>query len=251
MKVKSVPLLVLMLIVSWTGLTAQTPDRAEILDSLDRQSSYRDTDFSAEYTIVSEKPGQERSVFQVRSFRRDSSDSFVMVILEPRVRRGEGYLQLGETAWSYDPESREFGVFSMKENFQDSEARNSDFSSLTVSESYEITDIQQARLGSFDVYLLDLKALNDRVTFPRIRFWVRQDNYLVLKEEMYSLSGRLMRTGLITSYARVSGRFVPTKILYVDNLNQGERTEITARNISFQDIPDSVFTRSYLERIGR
>ncbi len=245
-------LIICILLVSGLGfLGAQVPDVDVILEALDKQSMFSDTDFSAEYTIVSEKPGEERSIFQVRSFRRDSEDKFVMLILEPRVRRGEGYLQVGNTAWSYDPESREFAVFSMRENFQDSEARNSDFAGMSVSENYEITEIVPGRLGSFDIYVLNLTALNDRVTFPRIKLWIRQDNYLVLKEEVYSLSDRLMRTTLIPSYARVSGRFVPTKILYQDNLNIGERTEITTRNISFQDIPDSVFTQSYLERVGR
>lgn len=232
-------------------LSAQVPEKQEIFDALDSLNHYPDSDFTAEYTIVSEKPGEPRSVFQVRSFRRDSEEKFVMLILEPRIRRGEGYLQIGNTAWSYDPESREFAVFSMRENFQDSDARNSDFAGMSISESYDITDIQPGRLGNFDVYVLDLKAVHDRVTFPGIKLWIRQDNYLVLKEESYSLSGRLMRTTLIPSYGRVAGRFVPTKVLYVDNLNEGERTEVTTRNISFQDIPDSVFTRSYLERAGR
>ena len=37
----------------------------------------------------------------------------------------------------------------------------------------------------------------------------------------------------------------------VDYLAEGERTQITFREVDFSNIPDSVFTRGYLERIGR
>lgn len=174
-----------------------------------------------------------------------------MVILEPRVRRGEGYLQVGDTAWSYDPESREFAIFSMRESFQDSDARHSDFAELSLSANYEVVSVEPDQVGRFDVHALDLRATNDRMTFPRLKLWVRQDNHLPLKEENYSLSDRLMRTVLYPSYVRTGERYVASKILMVDNLADGERTEITVREISFAAIPDSVFTRGYLERIGR
>lgn len=239
------------LTLSAANVSADQVDAAGILRTLDALNTFTDTDFSAEYTIVSEKPGEQRSVFRIRVFRRDREKMTTMVILEPRVRRGEGYLQIGDTAWSYDPESREFAVFSMRENFQDSEARHSDFAELTLSANYDVASIEQDRLGRFDVHVLDLRANNDRMTFPRVKIWVRQDNNLILKEENYSLSDRLMRTVMYPNYVQSGGRFVPSKILMVDNLSEGERTEITVREVSFADVPNSVFTRGYLERIGR
>lgn len=233
------------------GITAQSIDTEAILRNLDQLNSFPETDFSAEYTIVTQKPGDERSIFRMQNFRRDHESKLTMVILEPGSRRGEGYLQIGDTAWSYDPESREFAIFALQENFQDSSARTSDFAELTISANYEVSSAETGRLGAHDVYILDLQATNDRVTFPRIKLWLRQDNNLILREENYSLSDRLMRTVLIPGYASVQGRFVANKILIQDNLNEGERSEITVRNISFAAIPDHVFTRSYLERIGR
>ncbi|MFW5800841.1 MAG: outer membrane lipoprotein-sorting protein [Spirochaeta sp.] len=251
MLIKKVVIAVIFLCASGLLLTAQSPDTDAILARLDELNSFGDTDFSAEYTIVTEKPGEERSVFRVRSFRRDREDKFTMVILEPRVRRGEGYLQIGDTAWSYDPESREFAIFSMRENFQDSSARTSDFTELTLSANYEVDSAEADTLGRYDVWVLDLRATSDRVTFPRVKIWVRQDNYLALKEENYSLSDRRMRTVLYPSYSRIGERYVAQKILIVDDLNEGERTEITVREISFSPLSDNVFTRGYLERIGR
>ncbi|KGE72741.1 outer membrane lipoprotein-sorting protein [Spirochaeta lutea] len=253
MKKKNIILLLILLVSVGVGTTwAQTqPDFVAILQSIDEFGSYQETDFTAEYTVISEKPGEERSIFKTRIFRRDGEDKFLLLILEPALRKGEGYLQVGDTGWSYDPESREFAIFSLKENFQDSEARNSDFAGTKVSDNYDVTDWSEERLGAFDVWQLTLKAKNDTVAYPTTKLWVRRDNYLVLKQEDYSLSDRLMRTSYFPSYARSGGYYVPTKMLFLDNLNEGERTEVTVRNISFNTIPDSVFTRTYLERVNR
>lgn len=232
-------------------LAAQTPDTAAILRSIDDFGRFNDSDFTADYTIVSEKPGEERSIFETRIFRRDSEDKFLLLIAEPALRRGEGYLQVGDTGWSYDPESREFAVFRLRDNFQDSDATNQDFAGSNFSDNYLVETIVAETLGAFDVYALTLRATNDKVAYPKTKIWVRRDNYLILKEEDYSLSDRLMRTVLIPSYARAGSYFVPTKMLIVDNLNQGERTEVSVRNINFARIPDNVFTQQYLERVGR
>lgn len=241
---------VLLLVIS-LGIFAQEPDPQEILEYIDEFGTFNDADFSAEYTIVSDKPGEERSIYRVRIFRRDSQEKFLLLILDPVIQRGEGYLQVGETGWSYDPESREFAIFNLSESFQDSEARNSDFDDSDFSTDYRVLSLDSGTLGQYPVYILQLEAVKDTVAYPTVKIWVRQDNYLLLKEEDYSLSGRLMRTSYFPNYARSGGYFIPTKMLFVDNLNEGERSEVTVRNISFDSIPDSVFTRDYLEQVNR
>ena len=55
----------------------------ELLRRADALASYYDTDFSAEYTIVQDKPGQSRSTTVAGVFRRDSNDTYVIVIMQP------------------------------------------------------------------------------------------------------------------------------------------------------------------------
>jgi hypothetical protein len=240
----------LMICTAFT-LAAQQPDPAEILRSIDEFGTFGNNDFTAEYTIVTDKPGEERSIFKSRIFRRDAEDKFLLLILEPALRKGEGYLQVEDVGWSYDPESREYAIFSLSDSFQDSEARNSDFAGSNLSDNYEVIEFESGRLGSYDVYILTLNALNDTVAYPQIKIWVRQDNYLLLKEEDYSLSGRLLRTSLFPSYARAGEYFIPTKLIFRDELNPGEQSEVTVRNVSFKTIPDFVFQKEYLEQVNR
>ncbi|HPE90475.1 MAG TPA: outer membrane lipoprotein-sorting protein, partial [Spirochaetales bacterium] len=101
-------------------------DARAMLAELDRQGDFAGKDFAALYTIVSQKPGEKDSVTQVRMFRRDDREQFTMLVMLPEVNKGQGYLREDDNVWFYDPTSRKFSFSSIKENIQNSEAKNSD-----------------------------------------------------------------------------------------------------------------------------
>ncbi len=240
-----------MFMVATAAYPAETPDLEKILADIDRLSNFDDTDFSAVYTIVAEKPGQDRSVTQARLFRRDRRDQFVLLILQPAVNRGQGYLQVDENVWFYDPDSRRFERTTLRDTVQDSNAQNRDFSQNSLSKDYRVASWQAERLGNFDVWRLDLEARHRDVSYEKMKIWVRQDQNIVLKQEDYSVNDRLMRTTVYPRYISVGNRLIPSQILIVDELAEGERTQVTVSEASVQTIPDNVFTRSYLERVAR
>ncbi len=243
--------LCVLLLVAGAALSAQTPDFDAMLAEIDQLGQFGDRDFSGVYTIVSQVPGQEDSVTQARLFRRDRTDEFVLIILQPQIQRGQGYLQSGDTVYFYDPESRRFERTTLRDSIQGTDAQNRDLVRGNLSENYRVVSWEQGRLGNFDTYILDLEATGTGVDYDRIRLWVRTDRPIVLREENYSATGRLLRTLLFPRYAQVGGQAVPTQILIVDGINEGERTQITLRDPSVASIPDGVFTRDYLERVSR
>jgi outer membrane lipoprotein-sorting protein len=233
-----------------TALAAQTPDFDTILAEIDEIANFGDGDFSAVYTIISERPDEEREVTQARLFRRDVNDQFLILILQPEVQRGQGYLQVDDNVWFYDPESRKFERTTIRDNIQGSDAQNADLDRSSFSEDYDVVAWEEGRLGSFDVWILDLEATSTDVAYDRVRLWVRRDQTIVLKQEDYSVNGRLMRTSLFPRYERVGNRLLPKQVLIVDELNDGERTQLTMSEATTAPIPDSVFSKAYLERVS-
>lgn len=226
-------------------------DTKAILAELDELGNFEGKDFSALYTIVSQKPGEKDSVTQVRIFRRDAKDQFTFLIMLPEVNKGQAYLREGDNIWFYDPTSRKFSFSSMKENIQDSEAKNSDLSRSTLSDDYSVTGVKEGRLGQIAVWIIDLEAKTRDVSYERLVLHVRKDRTVLLKEEAYSVSGRLMRTTLYPRYAELDGKLLPTQILIVDELNPGERSQLTLAEQSVAPIPDRVFTKAFLEQVNR
>ncbi len=240
------------------SISAQGTDYAELLRRVDATVTFEGADLSAEYTIVKRDPGGATSTTVATMFRRDATGQFLILILEPVIDKGKGYLKEGDNLWLYDPVDRVFTFTSAKERFQNSSFRNSDFNRSNFSKDYTPVSGTRERLGKFDCTVLELRATNDSVSFPRMRIWVT-DDYLVRKMEDYSLSGQLMRTSAIPSYQKVGNKWVAAGMVILDHLktkNVGgkveyERTTVTIARPSLAALPDSVYTKEYLEKVAR
>jgi len=230
----------------------------ELLVKVDSLVSYQDTDFSAEYTIIQDKPGQKLSTTVAGIFRRDALDTYVIVVMQPIISRGQGYLKQGNTLWLYDPESRRFNTTSSADRFQNTNARNSDFTRSTLAQDYKVTAGEDAILGRFKCRLLTLEAITNDITYPVMKVWISEDG-LLRKSEDYSLSGQLLRTSAIPDYYQINGRFIPKQILFVDALRGAvingtfinEKTQIIIDKPSFKKVADSTFSKAFLETVNR
>jgi hypothetical protein len=230
----------------------------ELLVRLDSLVSYTDTDFSAEYTIIQDKPGQGLSKKLASIIRRDAADMYVIVVMEPLISKGQGYLKQGKTLWFYDPDSRRFESTSNADRFQNTNARNSDFTRSTLAQDYKVTAGEDAILGRYKCRLLTLEAITNDVTYPIMKVWISEDG-LLRQSEDYSLSGQLLRTSLIPDYQKINGRFIPKQIIFVDALRGAvingkfvnERTLITIDKPSLKKVPDITFSKAFLETVNR
>jgi len=245
------------ILVSVVSLSfAQASDQGT-LEAIDSLVSFPESDFSAEYTITQDRPGRGRTVTRAAVFRRDAENRYLILLLEPERDKGKGYLRIGNNLWLYDPVSRRFTVTSARDRFQNSNARNSDFTRSTLAEDYRIVSETSERLGVYSTKVYRLEATTDQVAYPSMRIWVDENN-LLRKSEDYSLSGQLMRTTAIPRYQVVGDRFVPIQIVIVDALAgrvidgefRNERTIITVERPSLANVPDLVFTQAYLERVS-
>lgn len=251
---KKIQFIAVVLSILLVGFAAQAQDFTHIeaiLERLDAQSRFDESDFSAVLTMIVEDPEKGIEKLVVRQFRRDDGERFLLLLQEPVTEKGQGYLLEGDNLWFYDPSSRQFAHTSLKETFQNSDARNADFGSNSYSSSYEVEGYLEGTLGSFEVYIIDLKAVDDTVPFPYAKIWVTKDTDLVLKTEEYSLTYRLMRTGLFPKYTKVGDVVIPVQMIFVDELVAGQKTQIAVSEISVAPIPDHVFTKAYIERVNR
>lgn len=232
-------------------MRAAEPDIEAVIRALDEQGNFGDKDFSAVMTIINQDPQKGTEKFVVRQFRRDRENKFLLLFQEPKAYMGQGYLMEGDNLWFYDPESRKFSHTSLKESFAGSDARNEDFTQSSLSKDYRIVGYETGVLGNFAVYIIDLEAVHNEVADPYLRIWVSQEGNLLLKMESYSLTKRLMRTALFPNYFKIGDVVVPRVMIFTDELVQGSRTQITVDQVSLDDLPDTVFTKAFVERANR
>jgi hypothetical protein len=183
---------------------------------------------------------------------------FLIVMTKPESEKGNGYLKVKDNFWMYRRNTRTFQHINRDESIAGSDANAGDFENPKYQEHYTgIKDdrgkdiIKEEILGKIPVYQVEIRAVVPDVDYPKKILWVRQDNYLPLKEQSYSLSGTLMYTQYFLQYSKVNNKFIPIKQLVVDEFEKGNKTLWEIQNISFHPLEDRVFTKSYLENLSK
>lgn len=227
----------------------------ELLVKADNNTSFAGSDYKADYTVVTDKPGSGKSATSATMYRRDSNNMFTILITGPEADKGKGYVQFDGSIWFYDPKDKQFTYTSAKNRFQNSCINNSDLIPQTLSKDYAIKSFSEVKLGKFDCILYELTAVSKNVDYQNVKLWVSVEDGLIRKKEDYSLSGQLLRTTMIPSYQKVESRFIPGAMLVVDNLRgtkidgkiQYEKTQISIANVTFQKQPNTVYSKQYLQ----
>ena len=103
-------------------------------------------------------------------------------------------------------------------------------------------------LAGFPCWRIVVEPTGADATYARAELWVRQDNYLPLKMEMYSRSGVLLKTLTTQEVRRISGRWFITRSTMVSH-EQGQKTELVIFALDPRtDLADGEFTVRNLEK---
>ena len=237
---------------TFAQVSADLADKAfKIMESTEDVLAYHG-DYSATVSLVVEKPGKPKENLQYKIFERTDSKLMTIVQLFPEADKGVGYLRDDDNVWSYDPISRKFSHSSIKEALGDSDIKLDDVEQAKTKwrNNYEVEAYEEGTLGKYPVDIITLKAKTTEPSYAKTRFYIRKDIALVLKQEDFSGSDRLMRTILIPKYSKVPAGYVSTQVIIRDELNKGEQTQQVISDLTFDTLPDKIFTKAYLEGLN-
>lgn len=234
------------------ALDSATSEKAfKLMESTDDTLAYHG-DYSATISLLIQKPGKADESLKYKVFQRTDKDLMTIVQLYPEADKGTGYLRDGDNIWAYDPISRKFTHSSLKDALGDSDLNIDDIdqSDTHWRDNYTVEDYKESTLGKYQVYVVTLKAKTTKPSYAKSVYYIRKDVPLLLKEEDYSGSGRLMRTILCPKYTKVPAGYVPTQMVLRDELNKGENTQQVITDLTFDKLPNNIFTKAYLEGLN-
>jgi len=216
------------------------------------------SDVRAKVVFTQQKLNQGTKIIEMIYYRRDSDDSFLIVMTDPESDKGNGYLRVGDNFWMYRRNTRTFQHINRDESIGGSNAHAEDFEKRKLTELYapsldasnrEI--LSEEVLGKIPVYRFEVKAKVHDVDYPKKIYWVRKDNDLPLKEQSFSLSGTLMETSYFLNYTIVDGRYVAVRMMFIDEFEKGNKTLVEISGISTSRLENSIFTKPYLENLSK
>lgn len=215
-------------------------------------------DVIARVEIVQKDSVQGTKLMESMYYTRDVDDLFLIVMTKPESEKGNGYLKVGKNFWMYRRNTRTFQHVNRDESIAGTDTNASDFEASKYSEQYKATlnkngkeIVEETMLSKVPVYKVNILAKTAEVSYPKKILWVRQDNYLPLKEQSFSLSNTLISSHYFLKYSLVKDKYIALKHLIIDEFEKGNKTLWEIKSLSFEPIEDTIFTKAYLENLSK
>lgn len=226
---------------------AQAPDAEAILRRADENMG-SDNKITTSEMVIHGRRGS-RSV-RSKSWIRGRAQSFTEYLDPPR-EKGTKMLKLDEQLWTYTPSSDRTILISGHMLRQS--VMGSDLSYEDMMEDPRLEVLYTAAVGGEEEYegrpcwVLDLTSRGEVTAYFTRKIWVDKERFVVLKENRYAKSGKLLKTTEVRNVERLGNRWVPTRIIFKDALREGLGTEFVLESIEFNAaIPDHVFSKASL-----
>jgi hypothetical protein len=187
-----------------------------------------------------------------KSWQRGTREAFTE-FLAPAREQGTKMLKLQDMLWTYSPSTDRTILISghmLRQSMM-----GSDLSYEDMMEDPHLPNLYTAKISSEETvngrpcWILDLAAKKEEIAYFSRKLWVDKERYVLLRENLYAKSGKLLKTMDIREVKEVQKRWVATSILYKDVLKEGEGTEFLVDSIVLDAaIPDYLFSKAALKR---
>lgn len=225
-------------------LFAQDTSGDELLREVDRRM--QPGSYEMYRKIINIEPDGRQREFVLYSVRK-GEDRLAAVFLDPPGERGRSTLRLDENMWLYIPEvGRPIRITSLQ-SVTGGVFSNADILRLDFSTEYTATleeDVEQR-------YVLDLRARGPAVAYDRLRMEIDKATLTPATIEAYAAGGMLIKTLRYSNITDFGHGIVRPSVLETDSpLHRGYRSVMLFSGITPRELPDEVFTLSYMARIG-
>lgn len=229
--------------------TAQPlPTAAELLDGVDRNMT-----FDARRTrMVMSVEGRRTRTFEMIAFSRGEEDSAIEYISPPR-EKGTRMLKLADELWLYLPTVER--VQKISGHMLRQGMMGSDLSYEDLMASRELRSSYEAKVTGDDVvegrpcWVVQMTARDQGVSYPKRTSCIDKEMFIPLRQELFALSGMLLKTWTMSDVKDFGGRKFPTKMVIQDHVKKDSVTRLEFKEMEFGvKHPAEVFSLRWLER---
>jgi outer membrane lipoprotein-sorting protein len=236
-------------VLAWALAGAQAPSGDWILQKVDENIG-SDNKISHSRMIIHGRRAS-RAV-ESRSWIQGEEKSFTEYLAPPR-EAGTKMLKLEDQLWTYSPSTDR--TIRISGHMLRQSVMGSDLSYEDFMEDRKLKDLYAAQVNGEEEYdghpcwVLDLTAKEEDIAYHSRKVWVDKERFVVLKEDRFAKSGKLLKRTEVKDVQRLEGRWVPRKIVFKDMLKIGEGTEFLLDEVQFNaEIPDYIFSKASLKR---
>ena len=171
----------------------------------------------------------------------------------PAREKGTKMLKIGGKLWMYTP--RTDRKILIAGHLLRQSMMGSDLSYEDMMEDHKLSHSYSASFEGFEDFVgtrcavLHLVARDKKTTYQTRKAWIDPEKQIVLKEERFAKSGKLLKRIEFKDYGKIDHRLFPRTMVFRDMLKENTQTTYKFDVIEFDvDIPAKYFSQSILKR---
>ena len=221
-----------------------------ILKKMDQNLVSEKRTATIEMTVVNR--GRTRT-FVMESFSRGETESAIKYT-KPARERGTKMLKKDKELWMYLPAAERVQKISghlLRQGMMGSDVSYEDMlNSEEMADAYKSTLKGEEAFDKRACYKIEMVSKEKDVAYPKRVMWVDKELYIPLKQELYALSGTLLKSWEMKDIkAFDNGRQYPATMIIKDNLKKNSSTTIKFTDMKFNvDFEMEVFSQRWLKR---
>ena len=151
-----------------------------------------------------------------------------MEFTAPGTEKGRRMLNDNSNLWMYLPRTSKVMKLPFKQSFMGSDASNADLMRMEFKKDYEIVSVLKKDENTVE---LELKAKDLEVSCNKVKILFDTVKKVPVKQEMYSLSDKLIKTLIYGNILLVNGVYIPAEMIIKDELQADSLTKLYYTNI--------------------
>ena len=219
----------------------------EIMDQVDEYQYLNSAKVKSKMTITK---GPRKMIKEMTSYIK-GAEYGLTEFTNPR-DRGSKFLKRGDDLWMFFPDAED--IVKISGHMLEQGMMGSDFSyqdlmeSTKLTELYKFTIINEEKIAGRLCYVIEgIKRDGQEASYYRRKEWVDKERFVLLKEELYARSGRLLKELKTKEVEELDGRWYPTHQIIDNKLKKNSQTIYEVKEIKFNlEIPNSTFSLQQL-----
>ena len=216
------------------------------------------SDYKALFYLEQREKDKPDIVREGLAYRRDSDEKLMILFTKPKTEAGKGYLRIDKNLWYYDPTVGNWERRTDRERIAGTDSRREDFDQSKLAVEYDVKQEPDEKLGNYDVWVLKLAVKTGvDVAYPIVKLWVDKSTGNDLKRQDFALSGRLMRTSYVPKWQKLFSPMKKADLWYrseiriYDEIDKANSTLVIIKSVDLAELPENIFTKSWLESKSR
>lgn len=237
-------------------------DVTKLLKEIDEMLVDENVQYSATIKVVRERQEMEYALTIWMKGR-----NFVSRVERPILDKGTIYLNVKNNSWVYYPSIDKTVKSTNKQRILGSDFSVTDIASVNLLEDYECRkinlspeEIKSLLYFNMDIandfmetgLIIEAVAKEDKVVnYPKVRCFIDANNRLI-REEFYTLSGRMLGVLTYEDYGELGGKLKPKRMIMRTTFHDGRFTVLSYEKANYAlEIPHIYFSENYMSRLSR